>query len=119
MTANGISLLASQKKTFSKCCIDPLRPPDFTGNGASRDVGFEDYLLFADNPTGIWSFTSPNAVSGPLSDYFPIADQLLAKSGLVVGNKGPTGTLAGTYTPTVSSTYNEDTRQLALTLTAD
>jgi hypothetical protein len=82
-------------------------------------VGSEDYLLFVDNPPGIWSFTSLNSISGPLLDYFPIADQLLAKSGLVVGNKEPTGTLAGTYAPTVSSTYNEGMRQLTLTLTAD
>ncbi len=33
MPANEISFLGSYKKTLSKCCIDPLRPPDFTGLG--------------------------------------------------------------------------------------
>jgi hypothetical protein len=29
--ANEINFLDSYKKTLSKCCIDPLRPPNFTG----------------------------------------------------------------------------------------
>src|SRR5579864_9365346 len=33
MLANEISLVDSYKKSSSKCCIDPLRPPDFTGVG--------------------------------------------------------------------------------------
>jgi hypothetical protein len=28
---NEISLVDSCKETLSKCCIDPLRPPDFSG----------------------------------------------------------------------------------------
>jgi hypothetical protein len=31
--ANEISLVDSSNKTLSKCCIDPLRPPDFSGCG--------------------------------------------------------------------------------------
>jgi hypothetical protein len=29
--ANEISFLDSYKKTLSKCYVDPLRPPDFSG----------------------------------------------------------------------------------------
>jgi len=29
--ANKISFLDSYKKPLRKCCIDPLRPPDFSG----------------------------------------------------------------------------------------
>jgi len=32
--ANEISFLDSYKKTLSKCCVDPLRPPDLSGVGA-------------------------------------------------------------------------------------
>ena len=32
-SANKISFLDSYKKTLSKCCVDPLRPPDFSGLG--------------------------------------------------------------------------------------
>jgi hypothetical protein len=31
--ANEISFLDSYKKTLSKCCNDPLRPPRFSGLG--------------------------------------------------------------------------------------
>jgi hypothetical protein len=31
--ANKIGFLDSCKNTLSKCCVDPLRPPDFTGLG--------------------------------------------------------------------------------------
>jgi hypothetical protein len=31
--ANEISFLDSYKKTLSKCCIDPLRPPGFSECG--------------------------------------------------------------------------------------
>jgi hypothetical protein len=31
--ANEISFLDSYRKTLSKCCVDPLRPPHFSGTG--------------------------------------------------------------------------------------
>jgi hypothetical protein len=31
--ANEISLLDPYERTLGKCCVDPLRPPDFSGLG--------------------------------------------------------------------------------------
>jgi hypothetical protein len=35
--ANEISLPDSYKRTLSKRCIDPLRPPDFLGLGCNQE----------------------------------------------------------------------------------
>jgi hypothetical protein len=38
--ANKISFLGSYKKTLSRCCNDPLRPPDLSGVGRRYRLTF-------------------------------------------------------------------------------
>jgi hypothetical protein len=62
--ANEISFLDSYKKTLSKCCNDPLRPPRLSGVGkrtpglsARPFVGpFVQYFLVGFGWDGIWAF---------------------------------------------------------------
>ena len=54
--ANEISLVDSYKKTSSKCCNDPLRPPDLSGlipGMMKTHVMLSVFFLFAAFTEGI------------------------------------------------------------------
>jgi hypothetical protein len=51
--ANEINFLDFYKKTLSKCCIDPLRPPDLSGLGNNHRQGFAGQKQAWAHPKGV------------------------------------------------------------------
>jgi hypothetical protein len=78
--ANEISLVAAHKKTASKCCNDPLRPPRFSGLGAVLALTRMSQTIYTELlPARMIDFAPPQ--SGP---EYPINIHAIGQMGHVV-----------------------------------